>query len=435
MARFASVAHTERGLDRLINFSDAVIAIAATLLILPIVETMNDAFSDSTDLADFFERSAFWLQFGSLVAGFIWMTVFWRSHHEIFERVKDYSSGLIALNFLWLIAMVFFAVPVGLLYSAESLYSNGIAALYLANIGLISFLLIVTRIYVIQRPQLLIDPAQKLGRKYVISVFISPAILFLGAFAALFVGQLAFFVFLPLVPIHLFIRRYKPPPPPHTERGMDRVVNFSDAVVAIAITLLILPLVDIITDLSSSQSQQVSLTPLIAKTITFAFTFWLMSRQWLINHRLFENVKDYSPRLIHLTFLWLLLMVLIAIPSNFMGEKLAATGQSTQQSRDLNAIAPEVWPMFFSLFGMIALMTASIASHLKRYPELLVDPSQPPSPRASYYTAILYFGVGASAVPLHVAGSVAVWCCLGLLLLSFMGRWAARRDPEKVTHP
>ncbi len=89
----------------------------------------------------------------------------------------------------------------------------------------------------------------------------------------------------------------------------------------------------------------------------------------------------------------------------------------------------------FSLFGMIALMTASIASHLKRYPELLVDPSQPPSPRASSYTAILYFGVGASAVPLHVAGSVAVWCCLGLLLLSFMGRWAARRDAAKVTQP
>ena len=30
----------------------------------------------------------------------------------------------------------------------------------------------------------------------------------------------------------------------HTERGFDRLVNFSDAVVAIAITLLILPLVD-----------------------------------------------------------------------------------------------------------------------------------------------------------------------------------------------
>ena len=34
-------------------------------------------------------------------------------------------------------------------------------------------------------------------------------------------------------------------PGPTTERGLDRVVNFSDAVVAIAITLIILPLVDL----------------------------------------------------------------------------------------------------------------------------------------------------------------------------------------------
>ena len=51
MARFASVTHTERGLDRLINFSDAVIAIAATLLILPLVEIVNDALSDEGGLS------------------------------------------------------------------------------------------------------------------------------------------------------------------------------------------------------------------------------------------------------------------------------------------------------------------------------------------------------------------------------------------------
>ena len=33
-----------------------------------------------------------------------------------------------------------------------------------------------------------------------------------------------------------------------TERGLDRVVNFSDAVVAIAITLLVLPLTDLESD-------------------------------------------------------------------------------------------------------------------------------------------------------------------------------------------
>lgn len=38
-----------------------------------------------------------------------------------------------------------------------------------------------------------------------------------------------------------------------TERGLDRLVNFSDATVAIAITLLILPLVDLAGELSGSR--------------------------------------------------------------------------------------------------------------------------------------------------------------------------------------
>ena len=437
MARFSRVAHTERGLDRLINFTDAVVAIAATLLVLPIVEIYNDALSGTGDL-----ESLYWdpqirlaLRQFSLVVGFTWMTVLWSHHHEIFERVKDYSLGLITLNFLWLMAMVFFTVPVGLIFSPEILYSNGIAALYLANLGVIFVLLALTKIYVFQHPQLLIDPSQKLGKKYFITVFISPAILFVGAFAALFVGTWALPIFFLIIPIYYVIDRYKPPPPPQTERGMDRVVNFSDAVVAIAITLLILPLVDDIKDLYSSPD--VSLGEITAKAITFALVFWLMSRQWLINHRLFENVKDYSQPLLRLTFLWLLFMVLVVIPSNLMGEGIVATGQSTQESQALTAVAPNVTIRLGLWFGLIALMTAFIARHLQRHPELLVDPSQPPSPRASYYTAILYFALGALGIPLYLAGygSVAYWSFGLLLLLPLMGRWAARRGAAKVTQP
>ncbi len=435
MARFASVAHTERGLDRLINFSDAVIAIAATLLILPIVETMNDAFSEPGDLADFFERSTFWLQVGSLALGFYVMTAFWREHHEIFERVKDYSPGLIALNFLWLISMVFFAFPVGFFNSAIASDNKGVAALYLANLGVISAILRLTRIYVFRNPQLLIDSEQKLEQKYCVYTFIWPVTLFLGAVAALFVGVAAASCAWLFIPIHFLVRRYKPPPPPHSERGMDRVVNFSDAVVAIAITLLILPLVDIITDdLGDAQNLSVDSADVTAKVLTFAFTFWLMSRQWLVNHRLFENVKDYSQRLIHLTFLWLLLMVLIAIPSNFMGQVVAANlDGSTRQSQDVDQIYPQASLLLGLVFALISLVTALIVVHLQHHPRLLVDPSQPLSPRASYYTAILYFGVGAAPIPLYANGygMVASLSWLGVLLLPVLRKLAARQDAVK----
>ena len=216
---------------------------------------------------------------------------------------------------------------------------------------------------------------------------------------------------------------------------MDRVVNFSDAVVAIAITLLILPLVDVITDdLGDAQNLSVDSADVTAKVLTFAFTFWLMSRQWLVNHRLFENVKDYSQRLIHLTFLWLLLMVLIAIPSNFMGQVVAANlDGSTRQSQEVDQIYPQASLLLGLVFALISLVTALIVVHLQRHPRLLVDPSQPLSPRASYYTAILYAVVGAAPIPLYANGYgiVASFSWLGVLLLPVVRKLAARQDAVK----
>ena len=77
MARFAGVAHTERGLDRLINFSDAVFAIAATLLVLPIVEIMNDALANTSDLENLLSSdepdSLFSARVPPMIVGFILM--------------------------------------------------------------------------------------------------------------------------------------------------------------------------------------------------------------------------------------------------------------------------------------------------------------------------------------------------------------------------
>src|SRR5918998_5814172 len=75
-----------------------------------------------------------------------------------------------------------------------------------------------------------------------------------------------------------------------TDRGLDRLVTFLDAVVAIAITLLVLPLVDVLPD----EGGTVPLGDLLAEEarrfVTFLLSFAVIAQLWLVHHRLVERV-------------------------------------------------------------------------------------------------------------------------------------------------
>nr|WP_254304617.1 TMEM175 family protein [Rathayibacter sp. VKM Ac-2835] len=99
-------ARTERGLDRLVNFSDATVAIAITILVLPLVELAPEIARDgggvSAVLVEHLDTVlAFALSF-TLIA------VFWIPHHRVFELAGDYDAGLVWLDLLWLVAIAFF---------------------------------------------------------------------------------------------------------------------------------------------------------------------------------------------------------------------------------------------------------------------------------------------------------------------------------------
>jgi predicted permease len=86
----------------------------------------------------------------------------------------------------------------------------------------------------------------------------------------------------------------------HTERGFDRIVNFSDATVAIAMTLLVLPLVDF----GGETGEHDSLWELLSENYTaifaFVLSFLVIWSMWVNHHRVMEYFADYDSRVLFL---------------------------------------------------------------------------------------------------------------------------------------
>ena len=91
-------------LERLVNFSDAVIAIAITLLV---VQFSVPAASEDVGEA-LLDR---WPQFLSFILSFFVIGIFWMAHHRIFRYVARMDQGLLWLNLLFLMCIAFLPYP------------------------------------------------------------------------------------------------------------------------------------------------------------------------------------------------------------------------------------------------------------------------------------------------------------------------------------
>lgn len=105
---------TERGLTRLVGFSDGVVAIAITLLVLPLV---TSAAEPGTDVASFLSQNAFQLMV--FLISFLVIARFWLVHHQMYENVIGYNARLLWANLLWLLSIVFLPFPTELLGSSN----------------------------------------------------------------------------------------------------------------------------------------------------------------------------------------------------------------------------------------------------------------------------------------------------------------------------
>jgi len=114
------------GLERLIFFSDAVFAIAITLLALDIrLPTPEGTLSDA---ALGRELLIIWPKYLSYVISFLVIGLFWIGHHRKFRYIQHYDRYLIMLNLLFLMSVAFVPFPTSLI----SEYGNRTATIFYA---------------------------------------------------------------------------------------------------------------------------------------------------------------------------------------------------------------------------------------------------------------------------------------------------------------
>ena len=94
--------------ERLVFFSDAAVAIALTLLILPLMDGVGDAAREGLDAFGYLSQNLSALF--SFVLSFVIIARFWRGHHHLFTGIEREAPGLFWLNMLWLLSIVFLPV-------------------------------------------------------------------------------------------------------------------------------------------------------------------------------------------------------------------------------------------------------------------------------------------------------------------------------------
>ncbi len=129
--------HREFELERMILFSDAVFAIAITLLIIEIrFPELPENYKESLDLFKMFKPTI--LQFVGFLLSFFIIGMSWARHLKMFRYLKAYDNGVIFRNLFTLVFIVSFPFSAsGLMHARPSFAFPYI--IYLANLTFIFF--------------------------------------------------------------------------------------------------------------------------------------------------------------------------------------------------------------------------------------------------------------------------------------------------------
>ncbi|AZS38681.1 hypothetical protein CVS47_03340 [Microbacterium lemovicicum] len=194
--------------ERLKAFTDAVVAIAMTLLILPLLESVSEAASENLTTLE-------WLQeeFSPIimfVLSFVIIANFWMTHHRVFARVERVTEALVWITMMWALTIVWLPVATAVIGQMDT--DDLQRVLYIGSMALTAMLQVCTRLYLRANPRLHDIPDDQLRSGILADVLTTGLFLVSLAVAVLVpsIGYAALFLMVLVGPLHsLSMRRLR----------------------------------------------------------------------------------------------------------------------------------------------------------------------------------------------------------------------------------
>lgn len=201
-------------------------------------------------------------------------------------------------------------------------------------------------------------------------------------------------------------------------RDLDRFLTFIDAVVAIAITLLVLPLVDLVGELGDGTSVEDLLRDNKAPIGAFFLSFLVISQVWLGQHRLLRSVIDANELLTRLLLFWSLTIIVLPFPTALVAAPHGAGDE------------PLTKALYVGTMAISALLLSLMAVVIARHPELR-DTDEAPDPVHAFGTFAAF--VVALLVMLALPAT-SYWPLLLLAVSDRLGAVVSARLTTRRTH-
>jgi uncharacterized membrane protein len=195
--------HTPVQTDRrLVSFSDGVVAIAITVIILPLVDSARSFGSGPT--INFLTANVFNLEAAGL--SFVVIANFWMDHHRLYKGVSTSTPALVYANLVWLAAIVFLPLPTVLIVDSPG-HDPVASGLYIGTI-LIADVAARLQEFIIKRNQLSREPRPSTRALWAnwTSTFLIAAALIIAVTVPV-AGLYALLLILLTTPINQMIRR------------------------------------------------------------------------------------------------------------------------------------------------------------------------------------------------------------------------------------